>query len=434
MSLFAPLALAFISLITHFIFSGQPNQVVFDEVFNGKFLEAYGHGAFYFDVHPALGKLIMLVFGQIRGIPDGIDFSHIGNAIPSEIVFLRLLPMIAGTLLPILIYFICRNLNISIPGSFTAGVLMTLENSLIVQSRFILFDSFMLFFGFSSLLTYLIYRRYPDKSYLIWSSAMLSTGAFCIKWTGLAFPLLIFIMELARVKNVRTVVKFFIPYAIVSLVIYMSVFSVNFSLLSRSGEGDVFMSERFQKTLIGSQYENDSSIKPKGFFGKFFELNVKMVETDVTENAFASPWYTWPIMMRSLFYWQDFEAGRFIYLIGNPLIYWGGTLAMLILVGYSIRKKDLNKASLFIIAGYCANFLPFFFIHRPMFLYHYEAALIFSIMAIVFLMELLPKPSKIYLCLISLCFISFIFFSPITYGLPVSQEELNSRMWLSTWR
>ncbi len=434
LTLLAPLLILIISFATHFVFFGLPHEVVFDEVFNGKFLEAYRQGMYFFDVHPALPKLLTFLLGNFTGIPAGIDFSIIGNPLPPEIIILRILPLIAGTLLPLILYYICRYLNISVLGSFTMGILLCFENSLIIQSRFILYDSFLHIFGFSSILLYLIYSKYSDRKYIIWLSALLAAGAICTKWTGLAFPLLIFIMEMIRTKKIRDMIKFSIPYILVGIVMYISVFAIHFSLLPRSGTGDVFMTERFQKTLTGNIYENDPTYKPKGFFGKFFELNVKMVETGVTENNFASKWYTWPLMKRSMFYWQNFNAGQYIYLIGNPLLYWLGTLSILILALYTFIKKRFTNTALFILIGYSVNFFPFMLIHRPMFIYHYQAALIFSIMAIIYLIEQFSAQKKIYIGLIVASFIVFLFFSPITYGLPITQEQLDMRMWFPSWR
>ncbi len=68
-----------------------------------------------------------------------------------------------------------------------------------------------------------------------------------------------------------------------------------------------------------------------------------------------------------------------------------------------------------------------------MFLYHYEAALIFCIIALAYLADLTGRPKILY-GLIALAVVFFLFFSPLTYGTPLSDSELKSRMWFSTWR
>jgi dolichyl-phosphate-mannose-protein mannosyltransferase len=81
--------------------------------------------------------------------------------------------------------------------------------------------------------------------------------------------------------------------------------------------------------------------------------------------------------------------------------------------------------------------LPFIFIGRVMFLYHYEAALIFAIIAIAFLFDLIKneKYRKItILVVVVLSLAAFIYFSPLTYGLELNMNKLTDRMWLSSWR
>ena len=436
-----PLILTALSLITHLAFFGYPSAVVFDEFYNGSFISAYHTGSFYFDIHPPLAKLILTFFGYLVDIPYDVDFGAIGNALPPEIILLRILPVIAGIVLPLIIYFICRQLNMSKVGSFTAGMLMVLENSMIVQSRFILFDSTMLLLGFSAILLYLIYTKDTKKWHLLIFSALLAAGAYSIKWTGLAFPLFITIFEIVRTRKFLEITKTVLVYGIIGLFFYMSVFAIHFAYLDHSGEGNAFMTDRFQKTLIGSPYANDASLKPKGFFGKFIELNLQMYDANKTLTAthmYASKWFTWPLMLKPVFYWQSApEAGHYIYLLGNPFIYWLGTLSTIFLIFHSIFRKQDRKIALLILAGFLVNFTPFIFIGRVMFLYHYEAALIFSIMAIVFLLDQIKKEKNKIIISSSIIIISlttFIYFSPLTYGLYLDDSQLQSRIWLSSWR
>ncbi len=430
-----PVILVIASLVTHFLFFGYPSAVVFDEVYTGSFVSRYSTGEYYFDVHPPLAKLLEKFFGDMIGASYNVDFSAIGNTLPWGVILLRLLPLLAGVLLPLVIYYICRYLNFSKIASFTAGALVILENSLLVQARFILFDNIMLLFGFLATLLYLIYLCRQSKKSLVILSALLCAGAFSIKWTGLAFPLLIMIAEIVRVKKVKECAKFFAVYAGIGAIFYISIFATHFAYLDRSGPGDAFMTDRFQKTLVGSAHADDTTLKPKGFFGKFIELNVEMLAANKTltvKHDYSSMWYTWPIMQRPIFYWQEpvvNGVGSYIYFLGNPIIYWLGALSIIGLF-FFYRKK----VALFIFSGFLVNFLPFIFIGRVMFLYHYEAALIFSIIALIFLIDQGKYKKVIFPVLVCACLISFLYFSPLTYGLPLSNEALAQRMWLSTWR
>lgn len=470
-----PILLLIISAITHFIFFGHPGAVVFDEVHFGTFVSAYWHGSFFFDVHPPLGKLIYALFGYLFGAQGSVaDFMAIGNALPSSIVMLRTIPILAGTILPLIIYAICRRLNLSKLVSLTAGMLIALENSLIVQSRFILLDSFTLLFGFLSLFFYLEFVRRKTEDTLYFKiflilSALFSAAAFSVKWTGLSFLGLIILMELYRryesSNNIRRgifiAIKKVLPFAGlyvgITLAIYFGVFIVHFALLPRTGTGDAFMTPAFQRTLIGNPYSFDYSLPKIDITNEFLELNARMFTANQSLTAsapYSSAWYTWPFMQRDIFYWQESNSpnitvNSYIYFLGNPVIYWFGTLVMVLLISKCIwlfffkngkaaytNNPSERFAILFVVAGYLANLLPFIFIGRVMFIYHYETALVFSVIGIALLLDMIPLPRKreITISLIGLAALSFIFFSPLTYGTPLSNAELANRIRFSSWR
>ncbi|MBX4197889.1 phospholipid carrier-dependent glycosyltransferase [Candidatus Parcubacteria bacterium] len=60
--------LLLLSVGTHFSYFGYPEQVVFDEVYFGRFVRLYQHGQYYFDQHPPLGKLIIARHQNHRAI------------------------------------------------------------------------------------------------------------------------------------------------------------------------------------------------------------------------------------------------------------------------------------------------------------------------------------------------------------------------------
>jgi dolichyl-phosphate-mannose-protein mannosyltransferase len=333
---------------------------------------------------------------------------------------------------------------------------------------------------------------------LVWLSAILAACAAGVKWTGLAFMACIFIFEvfrlyvehsalprisfLARIWKLAKVVSF---YLVICIVFYSAIFALHFALLPRSGPGDAFMTPRFQMTLVGSIHAANTKLTPEGFWGKFIELNAEMYRANKNLPAtadYASKWYTWPFMTRGIFYWQG--TSQYIYLLGNPLVYWLGTVSIFMLAEYSLRlflrkrfTKNVEPATPFesvsgssssdqseaavdsgspsvesetgrasnwkpwalsvILIGFLVNYLPFIFIGRVMFLYHYEAALIFSVIAIGFILEMLPKGRWRLILALALILVTFMFyryFSPLTYGTRLSDPALQARMWLPSWR
>ncbi len=282
--------------------------------------------------------------------------------------------------------------------------------------------------------------------------------AMSIKWTGIAFLGLAGLIELVDVlkksnyefKNLlNQFVKLIIFFAIIPLTIYFSIFVIHFSILTKSGAGDAFMTPKFQSSLQGSDYADDSNLKPLNTFQKFIELNTEMYMANKNLTAthpYSSQWYTWPFMVRPIYYWNQASTNTptesKIYLIGNPFIWWASTVAILYLIlnGIAdlISKKrlafPLNTVPLILIAGYVINYLPFIGIGRVMFLYHYLSALIFAILALAYLIDQSKKSQKIWIVLLVISCLSFLYFAPLSYGLPLEAGSFQNRLWLTTWQ
>jgi dolichyl-phosphate-mannose-protein mannosyltransferase len=360
---------------------------------------------------------------------------------------LRLLPTLAGILLPLVVYGIGRRLRLSNPAALLAGLFVALDNALLVQSRLILLDSFLLLFGFGAIYFWLRYRDTHALGTLVLAGA-LAGAAMCIKWTGISFIGLIVLWECVDIiKNirargfvaswpgVRTRVAFL---GVLPLLVYAIPFVVHFSLLSKSGPGDAFMSARFQHQLSGSRYESDATLAPISTLEKTIELNVEMYRANerlTATHPYASTWYSWPLMMRPIFYWVQ-NTSR-IYLIGNPIVWWASTAALIALILTIVlsRFQNIPRTPLFLFSAWLANILPFVGITRVMFLYHYFTALIWAILILGYIIDGKPQHTrKTIIALGSVALACFIFFAPLSYGLPLSEKGFSMRAWLTTWR
>lgn len=442
-----------LSIATHFAFFGHPNSTVFDEVHFGKFISGYLNHEYFFDIHPPLGKLMISGVAKISGYKTGFDFKEIGEKYPdNSYIWLRLLPVIAGTLLPLVIYFLAKNLKFSTIASFAAALFIIFENAILGQSSFILLDSMLLLFGFLGLLLFLIARR--RNSIWIYLLAFISLSfSLSIKWTGAAFLGLAIIIEIVDfikhridfrpIPNFwpRILIIIFLP-----ITIYFAIFSIHFALLNKSGEGDAFMSKGFQKTLSGNSYANDPDIKPENILLKFAELNIEMYRSNgriTDQHPYASKWYTWPMMAKPIYYWNEAQGTNEakIYLFGNPVIFWGsfsGIVILLLDCLFFFKEMCRKfKTIIFILVGFILNYLPFVFITRPMFLYHYLTALVFAILALCFVIDLVQNTRKkiiIFVIILGIAIASFFFFSPLTYGLTLSPKSFQTRLWTNNWQ
>ncbi|MEK9157571.1 MAG: phospholipid carrier-dependent glycosyltransferase [Patescibacteria group bacterium] len=433
------------SLAVHFAFFGHPKETVFDEVHFGKFVSAYYTHEYYFDIHPPGGKLIIAGFAKLFNFSPEYSFAEIGQQFPDhKYLALRFLPSLAGTLLPIVIYLLALGLGFSLMASFSAGMLVALENALLTQSRYLLLDPFLLLFGFSALLFYVIYRRTNRLPYLF-LMAIAGGLAMSIKWTGLTFLGMAGVIELwntARTISLKRIINLIIYFTLTPLVLYFAIFTIHFSLLKNSGNGDAFMTPEFQSTLNNSSYSSDPTIKPLNDFQKFIELNKEMYTANKTLTAthpYSSKWYTWPLMIRPIYYWNNASNitpdQEKIYLIGNPLIWWASSVAVLYLLLSLFGRNFLKeKLPLLLLAGYLINFLPFIGIGRVMFLYHYLSSLIFAILILVYLIDTSHRPKTKFLVLILLAISTFVYFAPLSYGLHLEAKSFQNHLWLKTWQ
>lgn len=434
-------------IFVHALFFGYPNQTVFDEVHFGKFVSGYFTHEYFFDIHPPLGKLLISGAGYVAGFKPGFSFASIGESFPDKTyIALRFLPMVAGSLLPVVLFLLAIELGFSRWAATSLGLLVVLENALLVQSRFMLLDAFLLLFGFLAWLLYAKFRRTGHQSYLWWAAACAGLS-MSVKWTGVTFLGIMGILEFIHLFPKLSVRKFanLILLVLIPSVLYFAIFMIHLNLLYRTGPGDAFMTPQFRKTLVGSQDWNNAAIQPMGMVGKFLELNAQMYSANARLTAghpYASKWYTWPFMRRPIYYWNNADAR--IYLLGNPVTWWLSTVGIFYLIitaltslapfpGMEKLPKNIKMFMLLLTGAYMANMLPFIGISRAMFLYHYFIGLIIAIFALIYLIDQLKYKKKIFSAVVMLALVAFVFFAPVTYGTSLSNQAFHARLWIKGW-
>ncbi|KYQ57674.1 Protein O-mannosyltransferase 1 [Trachymyrmex zeteki] len=135
------------------------------------------------------------------------------------------------------------------------------------------------------------------------------------------------------------------------------------------------------------------------FWEKFAELQVKMLfsgQEGQNSHMYSSGPLEWPLMSRGIAYWVSNESNAQVHLLGNIVIWYSGTISVIVYVTlltfYLMRrkrqcfdipeeewKKFVNNAYV-LLAGYLLHFLPFLFVERTLFLHHYLPAFIFKIL------------------------------------------------------
>ncbi|XP_042083797.1 protein O-mannosyl-transferase 1 isoform X2 [Haplochromis burtoni] len=259
--------LAFWTRLSHLSY---PNAVVFDEVYYGQFVSLYMKRVFFIDDSgPPLGHMILAFGAYLGGFDGNFVWNRIGAEYPSTVNVwsLRLLPALCGALCVPLGYLLTLELKFSHLSALGAAVLLLLENSLIVQSRFMLLESVLIFFVLLAFFSYLRFHNAPSSSWSRYNWLILS-GVSCgaavgVKYMGLfSYLLLLVVASLHTWKLIgdKTIshmnvcvqsVHRVLCLVVVPVLLYVFWFYVHLSFLNRSGPHDQLMSSAFQASLQG---------------------------------------------------------------------------------------------------------------------------------------------------------------------------------------
>ena len=421
--------LLLISGITHFGFLTRPDSVVFDEVHFGKFTTAYCcTGENIFDIHPPLAKLLIAGAAKLGGYTGGFDFKNIGEAFHDVPVFAyRVVPAIAGFALTFLLFVLIRQLGGSDGAALFGAALYTFDNALLVQTRFILLDGVLLVGIFAALSAYLAAMRMEHTAKrvgMLVLSGVLAGVAVGTKFTGLTALGLILVIALVRaaqelsMQNILKWVRSYMWVVACAVAVYLFSWFLHFQLLDKPGFGDAFYHRtgHFFQDLINLHHV-------------MFSRNLAITTADPD----ASPWWSWPLMTTPPFYWSAPHAS--IYLLGNPIVWWGTSLLMIVITCIVVLTKVTRlswraktpRVTLWIpFVGYLIATLPYAMVTRPLFMYHYLPSLLFALLFVVLWLDSagwirsggVRVQRKSYFGVLAVTVACFVFLSSVSYGYP----------------
>jgi dolichyl-phosphate-mannose--protein O-mannosyl transferase len=429
--------LLILSLLTRFAYPGTPYELVFDEVNYGKHVNGYLTGEHTFSGHPPLAIELITLSAKLLSYNGSEPFGAIGDPFPNA-MRLRFLPGIVGSLVPVAAYALAIVLGAAPLAAFLAGILLVFDNALVVQSRFFLPDLFIVLFGLAGLTCFAIAqkKRYA-QGWLAAAGACIAL-AISVKWSAAGFmltPLAVLLWKFAKALlsgRTQEADQFFrraaIWFAAVPLLIYMSANMVHVMLSTKPGPGDPFVSKAFTQESV---------------FTRVLELHNAMYHTLLLQTAthpYTSRYYTWPFMIRPVYYWAKSYSPDMmarVYLLGNPLVWWGSSLCLPLALFYWKPKQPGLKSFLF--GSYVTVMFPFVFVQRATYLYHYLPALVPAVMiAVLWLFQSLEsvRDRKVWwaLMLVTLAGLVFFYFAPLTYGWPLTSSQYFHRMLFPTWQ
>ncbi|WP_282937203.1 glycosyltransferase family 39 protein [Paenibacillus sp. RC67] len=158
-------------------------------------------------------------------------------------------------------------------------------------------------------------------------------------------------------------------------------------------------------------------------------------------HPFSSSWWQWPVMSRPVWYYgaSELPAGQIssIVAIGNPLVWWVGFLAILMFLFNMVKTR--NATVIFIVIAFFSQYIPWMFVPRMTFIYHYFGMVPFSILAITYYYKQIKESDKgkigwlyTYLAAAAIC---FVLFYPVLSGLVVDRSYAEHMLkWFPQWQ
>lgn len=376
----------------------------FDEIFHSRTAYELIHGInVYENTHPYLGKILIIPGIKLFGMtPFGWRFTNV----------------LFSALLIFMAYYFALQLFRKRLFAFSAAFIMTYGFMHLTQARLGLIDTFGVLFVFVSY--YFLYRFIlKQKLSLLLLSGLFFGLASAVKWSAvfasLGFVLIALYLLVSRYplqkrfSGYRLLLYGILSYVVVGVAVYLLSF---FDIYIQTGS--------FQKIIE-------------------YQFNMFNYHTAVSsEHPYGSPWWSWPIDFRPMCYYREQSNGMHssITAFGNPAIFWMGVPAIFYL-GYLSIKKHTIQAS-FILLAFLGLYLPYVFVGRQMFIYHFYYAVPFMMLAIVYMlkdaMKKFPEYRKFYFLYLALISGLFLAFYPVLSGYEVPKAYIdNTLIWFSGW-
>ncbi len=420
-----------------------------------------------FVVHPPAGKW-MIAFGEWVFGPDsswGWRFSA----------------AVAGTLSILMLTRIARRLFGSTLLGVTAGLLLALDGHHFVHSRTGLLDVFVMFWALAAFGCLLIDRDQarerlaarvaagaladgfgPGLGFRWWRLAAAVCLGLCVgtKLSGLFFVAVFGLMTVLwdagarRAAGVQgwflgAVAKDGVPAALLMLptvaVVYLSTWT------------GWFLSDGAYDRQWGRDH-------PSAHFGfvpdalrSLWKYHQEQYDFNVNLHSFhaykANPW-SWIVMGRPTAFWYEgpklgekgcavSQCSEAITALGNPVVWWGGTLAIGVLLFRWALARDWRAGA--VLAGLLAGYGPWFlYQERTIYSFYAVAFAPFVVLAVTYVLGLALGPSHADPrrrlvgaitagTVVIAAAMAFGFFYPVLAAEVIPQTSWSDRMWLPSW-
>lgn len=373
--------------------------------------------------HPPLGKLIIasgiLTFGMN---PFGWRIFGV---------------LAAASMIPI-IFLMGKRMFRSVLAGFFAAFLLTFDFMHFSLARLATGEIYIAFFSllmFYFAFDYLYKRKENDKRTSLFICIVLFGFCFAVKWIaifGLAAVLILLL-----ISNLRAKKPFINDWMTVLAGLFVS--------------AAIYIATYIPAMLAGEGHGLLDVIKTQIYM---FGYHAGIEAT----HPFSSPWWSWPLMFNPfdpgvhvpLWMYSNTLDGTVstIVLMGNPVIWWCSIPALILIAARVIIAKlkktgQDNSVELFILVPFLLQWIPFVFITRILFIYHFMPNVPFMIFSLTYwlnelhLRQTTRKSTALffisYLLVLTSAAVLFLLFYPAISGYPVTYDYNAGLKWLSSW-
>ncbi|MBI2600724.1 glycosyltransferase family 39 protein [Candidatus Daviesbacteria bacterium] len=363
-----------------------PKGYVFDEVYHAFTAKEYAlnnpkawewwntppSGVAYEWTHPPLAKEIMALSMIIFGSMDSWAWRFPGALL--------------GVLAVLLVYALAKKIFHKEIIALIAAFLFSLDGLNFVQSRTGMNDMYFVTFMLACIYFFL------RKSLIL--SAIFLGLSLASKWSALyTLPLIfLFLVKERKILN-------FLPFLIIPPLVYLASY-IPFFLLGHSFDQFIQLQQQIW----------------------WYHTGLKAT------HSYTSAWWSWPLNLYPVWYFVEYKEDQManIFASGNPLLFWSGSIALILTLFESIKKKSFN---LFIpVLGFLVFLLPWAFSPRIMFLYHFAPCTPFLSLALGYQLGRNwedNKTFKLVVLLLVLISLSFLLIYPYLTGVFLPKNYIN---------
>ena len=403
------------------------DETYFDEIYHARNAYEIASGQkMYTAVHPLLGTEIIALGTKIFG------FNTFGFRFMGALFSVLLIP---------LIYLLSREF-FKKKWSYLVALLFAFDFMHYTTGRIATLEPFSIFF--IVLMFYLMikalkydYTKDTKKSFKWLALSGIAMGlAISTKWTGiygaLGLAIIYFIFNIKYLlkakKENRPVLKktfyLFLWSVLFFIIIPLIIYTASFILVPMYADKWTNISEFIDQVIRYNTY--------------MFEYHTGLEST----HPYSSEWYQWLFDIRPIWYYvkRGNDYIQTISCFNDPIISIAGFIAMVCALYKIIKVRDTKLMTLVIM--YLSLLLPWVFVTRTSFSYHYYPCIPFLIMTLVYVLydvyrNLKPEHLKIFKrCLYGFVIISgllFILFLPIIGGFKTSYIYVKILRWLPSW-